>query len=118
MRAILIDPKEQTIKEVNYSGDFNDIYKLIGNDCHTFSAPLTLENGDTFYCDDEGLYHENIGAVIAKDWHSPIVGRILVLNTDEMGDSVDAVSSIESLQQMLTFIPSTNQQLINYFDFF
>jgi hypothetical protein len=28
MKAILINPKLQTIKEINYSGDYKEIYKL------------------------------------------------------------------------------------------
>ena len=30
MKAILIDPMFETVQEVEYSGDYKDIYKLIG----------------------------------------------------------------------------------------
>ena len=51
MKAILINPFDQTIKETEYTGDFREIYSLV--DCRTFDCVrLTIEND--MYIDDEG----------------------------------------------------------------
>ena len=36
MKAYLIDPYETKVTEIEYSGNYEDIYKLI--DCHTFDC--------------------------------------------------------------------------------
>lgn len=116
MRAILIDPQSQTIREVAHTGDYKEIYGFIGNECKMFQAPFSLPNGDTFYCDEEGLFHENIGAIMYPDWHTPIVGRVLILNTDyETGDSQSAKSSIEAIRKGLRFIGADEFVLTNWF---
>ena len=54
MKAILINPEDQTIKEIDIKKGINAMYKAI--DCDGFAAPVTYDNGDTMYCDDEGLF--------------------------------------------------------------
>ena len=44
MQAILIDPYTQTIEVVEYSGDYKDIYALLG--CDLFTTVYT-EMADT-----------------------------------------------------------------------
>ena len=51
MRAILLNPFDQTVKEVVYTGDFREIYSLI--DCTTFDV-VRLSESDDMYVDDEG----------------------------------------------------------------
>ena len=53
MKAYLIDPFTKTISMVEYSGDYNEIYKLI--ECDTFTCADFNEFGDTVFVDDEGL---------------------------------------------------------------
>ena len=44
MKAYLINPKKQEVTEVDYSGDYKDIYRLI--DCSTFDiVGITPEGG-------------------------------------------------------------------------
>lgn len=118
MKAILIDPSNQTVEEINIGKDYREIYGVIGNDCTTFTTPILEPNGDTWFADDEGLFHENIGAVIRQDWVTPIVGRIVVLGSDESGESTDVKSSVEHIRKGLRFIPKDNPVLINYFNEF
>ena len=54
MRAILINPEDKTVTEVDYDGDYKSIYKLIG--CSTFDVVRTSTSNDGIYIDDEGLY--------------------------------------------------------------
>ena len=51
MRGILINPFDTTITEVNYTGDYKEIYAL--TDCTTFDCVRIYETQD-MYIDDEG----------------------------------------------------------------
>ena len=52
MKGILINPHEETITEVEYSGNYKEIYDIIN--CRTFDVAMAKENND-LYLDDEGL---------------------------------------------------------------
>ena len=41
MKAILINPHKETITEVEYSGNYKEIYDLI--DCRTFDSPDSVK---------------------------------------------------------------------------
>ena len=115
IKGYLIDPTDKTIKEVKYNGDFNKIYDFIGNDCRCFSCYTHHSNGDTIYYDDEGLFHENIGAIIYDKWDTPITGRTVVFGTDEEGDTVDVLSTVEDLKEGLEFIDKDDERLVRWF---
>ena len=94
MKAILINPENQTITEIDIKKGINPIYKAL--DCDTFAAPVTYDNGDTMYCDDEGLFKEQKGGIIMPDWAYMIVGKILVLGCDnETGESKDVETPVD-----------------------
>ena len=116
MRAIIIDPETQNVNEIEHNGDYKEIYALIGNECNTFEVPITLPNGDSFYCDEEALYHDNIGGVIYPNWAYPLVGRIVVVNTNfTNGDTEAAKSSIEDIKRGLTFIKQDDSKMVKRF---
>ena len=56
MKAILINPFDQTIKETEYTGNYKEIYDLI--DCRSFDCVRIYETQD-MYIDDEGLMRNN-----------------------------------------------------------
>ena len=119
MRGLLIDPSNMSITEVNYDGNWKTIKDHIGNGCTIFECPINLDNGDSFYTDEEGLYHDNIGGLHRHDWRFPLVGRILVLGLDkETGDTIDAVSTIEELASEHNLICKNDPGLIQYFKHF
>ena len=104
MRAIKINVEKQIFEEIEIK-DWTEIAPAIGNQCGTFSCPVMLENGDTMYCDDEGLWVEQFGGVIMKDWAYPVLGNIILLNQDEEGESQPAVSTIEELKSKINVAP-------------
>jgi hypothetical protein len=101
MKALLIDPSNKTVTEIQIEKGIKAIYNAIGNGCTTFSCPITLDNEDTFYADDEGLFHEISGGIMMKDWSYPIVGKIVVLGTDKNGDSVDVKTKADDLAKLI-----------------
>ena len=102
MRAILINPTEKAITEVDYDGSLESIKSYI--DAPLFDAVRLNEAGDVMFVDDEGLYH-------AKDFfrveglEHPIAGKALVLGTDYEGNSVEPMlESVEALEDKVFFI--------------
>jgi len=114
MRVIKIDVEKKEIYEVDYSGNFYDIYTLIGNGCSCFTCPIVYENEDGLMADDEILLRPNDikGAFIYPDWHSPIANNAVIVGADEDGDPVDAKSSIEEIEKGIKWISLID--LINY----
>lgn len=57
MKAFRIDPLNKKITEVEYNGDYKQIYNHIN--ANTFDVATLYDNGDGAYIDDEGLFVEN-----------------------------------------------------------
>lgn len=92
MRAILIDPFTRSITEVEYSGDYHDIYKLI--DCDTFTiAPIT-HRGDGIFVDDEGLFKPDQAFFKHDGYPQPLAGCGLIMGCDEEGETVEPTISL------------------------
>lgn len=101
MKAYLIDPFAKTITEVEYTGEYTNIYEHIGVDCFT---ALTINNArDTIFLDDEGLFREGQKYFLLHKYPQPLPGKGLVLGTDDQGESVSPVISIMQLEQLITF---------------
>jgi len=101
MRAILIDPFQQTVTDVDYSGDYKQIYQLIEADlftCVTFN-----QAGDAVFIDDEGLFKDSDEQryfVLTDDNGNSqlLAGRGLVLGLDASGESISPTVTLEQVQ--------------------
>ena len=102
-KCILVDVVNQTVSESTI-GDYEDIYRLIGNGCELFCIPIEFENGDSLFSDDEGLLHEEVhGCFMLNGWTIPLVGNAVILGSDEEGDSVDCLTTVEEIQSQIKF---------------
>lgn len=99
MKAILIDPFGKEVIEVEYNGDFRHIQELI--ECEVFDC--TTWNEHTFFVDDYGLFEYKSGFLL-NGYCNPLMGKALVLNTDEEGNSIDCELTIKDIIDNLTFI--------------
>jgi len=57
MRAILIDPFNETVTEVEHNGDYREIYKLLSHETvkvDTFTV-IGIDHNDAIYVDDNSL---------------------------------------------------------------
>ena len=109
MKAFLIDPYTQTVTATTYSGDYNDIYGKI--DCDIFTCVTFNEDEDTIFIDDEGLVNGKEQAFFRViDTPSgdsyPLMGKGLVLGTNEEGESVEPKVTLEKLKRQIQFIPA------------
>lgn len=112
MKAIKIDVLKQDVEYVELSKDYKDISKEIG--CDYFCCPVTFENQDTIYCDDEALLNpDNIqGGFIFSGWNYPLINNAIILGTDEEGASINCKSTIEDIKSKIHFV---SKQTILFF---
>lgn len=100
MKAILINPYDQTITQVDYSGDFRDIYKLIEAECFDVA---NITHGDGIFVDDEGLMNGPTHFFEHADYHSPLAGKGLILGCNSEGESVDCKTTVEEVKSKVKF---------------
>lgn len=118
MKAIKIDVTKKSVYFVEIGNDFQDTKKELG--CDIFSCPITYDNEDSMYCDDEALLKPAAikGAFIFPDWSYPIVSDALILGTDDDGDTIDVKSSIEDIEKGIRFIDRNEPNLEKYINQF
>jgi len=102
MKAFLIDPFKQDITEVEYSGHYTEISRLLTCKWFTCVYPPSL-NDDVIYVDDEGLYVEDQRFFVVDGVPYPLGGYGLILGTDDEGDSVRPKSSMDHLVNSVRF---------------
>jgi hypothetical protein len=103
MKALKIDVVNKTITEIQLEHT-KEIYKIVGNGCHTFCAPVEFDNQDTLFADDEALLQSELqGCFMLPDWKYPIVGNAVILGTDYDGDVCDCKTNPEDLLEIIMF---------------
>jgi hypothetical protein len=114
MKALKINVVTQQIEEIELKDGYGlkAIYDAIGNGCNLFECPITFDNGDTIYCDENGLLKEPIGAFMMKDWAYPIQGNGLLVGTDiYTGESIPVKTSAEELASQIQFLDEHQAEL-------
>jgi hypothetical protein len=105
MRAILLDAKTRTVKEVDYNNDWKTISPTIG--CDVFTV-VRLGNGDDLYVDDEGLLKVDANTVFIKvPWYpTPLAGSGLIMSCDQMGSSRASKHDADYYRSQVRFVSS------------
>ena len=104
MKAVLINPKLRKIKEIEYSGDYQDIQKL--TECSTITARYPFDNQDTIYLDDEGLLKESNYCFTFKydnGYVQPLMGNALVIGANKEGESISYKTPITEIKNRIVF---------------
>ena len=106
MKAILINPFNQTITEVEYSGNFKEIYKLI--DCSTFDC-INIDDNNTLFVDDEGLLQQN-RYFYWKDYTN-LAGKALIIGVDyQTGEDCETSWSLQEVENMVEWLPEVHEE--------
>ena len=103
MKAYLIDPKEQTITQVEHdASDYKNISRTI--DCDDFTTVVINKEGDTIFLDDEGLLHMDIKYMFQIDNNENFCysGKGLVLGCDREGESCEPNITLDELKKRVT----------------
>lgn len=101
MKAILINPFDHTVKEVDYSGDFRDIYKLI--EAQTFDV-ARISRMDGIFVDDEGLLNAPTHFFEHAEYPSPLAGKGLIVGCDDQGESQDCATNVDEVKSKVAFL--------------
>jgi len=105
MKAILINPHEETITEVEYSGNYKEIYSLI--DCRTFDCVRITPNED-MYIDDEGLLMNNQRYfTLLGTGLNNFAGKALLLSHDDEGETTATNWTLQEVKNMVQWLPDT-----------
>jgi hypothetical protein len=104
MKGILINPFDETIKEVMYSGNFREIYDLI--DCRTFTV-VRLNNVDDMFVDDEGLLIDNRYFTIGNKNYA---GRALIMSHNNEGDTVGTELTVQDIESVVQWLPEGHRE--------
>ena len=107
MKAILINPFEQTIKETEYTGDYREIYSLI--ECRTFDC-VRLTPHEDMYIDDEGLLIDNQRYFRMLEIGANYAGKALLLSHDDEGETTATNWTLQDVKSMVEFLPETHRE--------
>lgn len=101
MRAILIDPINRIITEVQYSGVYTNIYDHI--EAQYFDI-VRISVDEDLYVDDEGLLKPNKYFYVSTySPNQPLAGKGLVLGR-KGEDAVATKLTVEQVQRMVSFL--------------
>ena len=107
-KAILINPFNKTIEMVDYdfSGSYLQISHLIGTEecVKPLFCAVDIDETNTVYIDDEGLYRETQAYFIWEGYHQPLQGKGLILGTDyDNGESIPTTLSLDEVKEQVSF---------------
>ena len=105
MKGILINPFDETVKEVEYTGDFHEIYYL--TDCQTFDISR-ISITDDLYIDDEGLLKDNNRYFTL--FGSNYAGKALILGHDEEGETTPTSFTKDEIKLEVSFLPEGHKE--------
>ena len=101
MKAILIDPENQTIESVSIN-DHTDIASLIGFD--TLESDAIGTTGDRLYFDEECFLRGTTGR-FQIDTIIPVSGKGVIIGSTDDGTTLsDAATDIESLRSRIKYL--------------
>ena len=105
MKAILINPFDQTIKETEYTGDYREIYSLV--ECRTFDC-VRLTDMQDMYIDDEGLLIDNqrYFSIEGRNY----AGKALLLSHDDEGKTKATNWTLQDVKDMVEWLPETHRE--------
>ena len=107
IKGVLIDAHNRKVRAVEVEQyHFKAMYDLIKCDCFcAYSEISDLPKGQTLWIDDEALLKSPIVAAFEIGMHF-VCGNGLLLGTNEMGESTDAVSTVEEIEALVVWPPA------------
>lgn len=112
MKAYKIDSTARTITEMDMmeASSLEVAQHIVGGYIET---AFELPNGDTFFCDEEGLFKGYEHAFYPGGAHQPFLGNGIVMGLNrKTGDSTDVKTDLETIKKMVTFL--TREEIIDF----
>jgi hypothetical protein len=109
MKAIFIDPVNQTVNEVNISTS-DDIARIVRGH---IAIAVTHDNGDSLYVNDDGI-GEFEDAMLGKDEafraylfdvqaHQRFAGYGLIVGENDDGEMAPALTEVDDIRRIVSF---------------
>ena len=104
MKAILIDVKNEEVREVEHDDTRKEIYNFV--ECSTFDV-LRLDGVNGIYVDDEGLFVEDqlFFTYHGDNYSQTLGGNGLILGVDSEGNSISPTITVEEVEEAIEFQP-------------
>ena len=104
MKAILIDVKNEEVREIDFNETLTHIYELV--DCATFDV-LRLDGVNGIYVDDEGLFVEDqlFFTYHGDNYSQTLAGNGLILGVNGGGETISPTLTLEEVQEAVDFQP-------------
>jgi hypothetical protein len=103
IKAILIDPEHKRIKEVQIERGLKGLYDIL--DCSMVEIPVHYDNGDAMYSNEEAWLEvdpkDQIFGFEFPDWDYPILGKSLIVGTDDEGQDINCRSTIDDFKDII-----------------
>jgi hypothetical protein len=104
----LINPFNKTIEMVDYDfgGSYLQISHLISTEecVKPLFCAVDIDETNTVYIDDEGLYRETQAYFTWEGYHQPLQGKGLILGTDyDNGESIPTTLSLDEVKEKVSF---------------
>jgi len=101
VRGILIDPTARSVTEIQYSGDYKQIYTLCDFDLFECAQ---IDEEHTLFIDEEGLLKNNSDFFrILGDPPRSFAGKGLVLGLNYEGESVGSQLTVDDIKERVKF---------------
>lgn len=97
-RGFLINPENRTISQVEYNGDYKQIYEFIKAELFTV---VRIDEDNTVFVDDEGLLNDPRYFFKLRGYHQPLAGRGLILGVDKEGESIGSTLELSDVENLV-----------------
>lgn len=106
-RAILIDPVERNIRELEIEVTLDTVHELVGASVlgHFKLALFENRHVDMGWVDDGGLSRgEPVHAFLLPTAKDPVAGKCLIIGADERGETCDCKMPLAILRQDVSWL--------------
>lgn len=102
MKLIVIDSVKQEVREETVTGEsLKAMQDAVGGH---IEIAYHFENGDTMFCDEEGLYKGHDTFVWLEGAHQPFAGSCVIAGCDDEGNTTSAKTSVEEVKRRVQFL--------------
>jgi hypothetical protein len=113
IKAVLIDPYEETVSDIEYDGNYKSIYPHIR--CHVFTA-VSLGDDDVFV-DDEGLLKLTPKTKFFRipTYPNPLAGYGMIIGSNDDGDAEDVKHDAAYYRPKIHFLDMEMMHIMGYY---
>lgn len=102
MRAIIINPFDRTVKEIDTAASLDDMYRLLNVDLITV---MQVGAGHAMILDDEGLLKDKASQAyfMLRGMNQPLAGKAMIL-ADEYGENRPATLPLDMVEEKVVWL--------------